>query len=273
MNTLITEMEFVARSYEVDATLELKPATYMNWLQEIAWEAARDAGCPPSWFLENHLGCVYGASRFDKEKPIRYGDRIIARTWFSRMEGSRGLREFDLRRADNDKVVLRGQGEMVLIDLRTLKPTDWGELIHKVKPNGESFYNQYQPAAVAQAQAPVTFELRRPVQAEELDMARHVNNSVYLRWMADALQSFLRPRLGDVAERASPSAVNIRFGAPLVQGQNVRVSGKLEGIGEGLSRWSFEVGPESGTRRPTVGELNVRWSPEWTAALHTPIPE
>jgi acyl-CoA thioesterase FadM len=272
--TLVTDREFVARSYEVDATLELKPGVYMNWLQEIAWEGATAAGCPPSWWLEHKRLCVFGANRFDIEKPIRYQDRIIARTWISTMEGSRANREYDMRRASDGKVILRGQSETVMLDYPSLKPADWGEIADRVVPNNESFYNQYEPAAVTPPAEPVTFQATRLIQSDEIDMHRHVNNAVYLRWMADALQSFLSPLVGERAERASIRAAAIRYGSPLVMGQELTVSGKLEGIGEGVSRWSFRMAVSSGARREAKGEMTVRWWPEWTAALkpQAPVP-
>lgn len=270
-STLFTEKEFVARSYEVDAHMELKPGAYMNWLQEIAWEGATAAGCSLSWWLENKRLCVFSASRFDKAAPIRYLDRIIARTWISTMGGSRANREYDMRRATDGQLVLHGQSETVMLDLETFKPADWGGIADRVVPNNESFYNQYQPVAVAPSTEPVTFTTRRQIQPDEIDMHRHVNNAVYLRWMTDALQSFLRPRVGDNAERTSLHSINIRFGAPLPVGQEVVVSGQLVGVGERLSRWSFRMAPQSGARREAEGEITVRWSPEWTAALKQPL--
>jgi acyl-CoA thioesterase FadM len=44
----------------------------------------------------------------DIEEPILYQDRIIARTWISTMEGSRANREYDMRRASDGKIILRG---------------------------------------------------------------------------------------------------------------------------------------------------------------------
>ncbi|WP_395830801.1 thioesterase family protein [Archangium violaceum] len=265
--TPVTELEFVARSYEVDAVLELKPLTYMNWLQEIAWEAASTGGVPPSWFLARNMAPVFSVSRFEKEHPIRYGDRILARTWFSTMEGHTAHREFELRRAKDGKVVLQGRTEIILVDMKARAPTPWGELVERFRPNGQSFYNQYQPAAVTPAAEVVFFQVKRSVQPEEIDMARHVNNGFYLRWMTDALYSFLHPGLGDAIHEARLQSVHLQFGAPITLGQDVLISGQLAGVGEGISRWSFQVSPVSNNRRPATAQLTLRWTPEWSAQL------
>ncbi|WP_225408413.1 thioesterase family protein [Stigmatella hybrida] len=268
--TLITELELTVRSYEVDASLELKPLTYMNWLQEIAWEAAAAGGVPPQWFLARNVAPVFSVSRFEKEHPIRYGDRILARTWFSSMEGSLAHREFELRRAKDGKGVLRGRTDIILVDMGTRSPTPWGELAERFKPNGESFYTHYQPVAVTPAAEPMSFQVKRPVQPDDIDMARHVNNGFYLRWMTDALSSFLQPALGAKAEEARLLSVHLKFGSPIALGQEVLISGQHLGVGEGISRWSFQIAPVSGSRRPASAELTFRWSPEWTSALTDP---
>ncbi|OJH42519.1 thioesterase family protein [Cystobacter ferrugineus] len=265
--TPVTELELVARSYEVDAGLELKPLTYMNWLQEIAWEAAAAGGVPPQWFLTRDIAPVFSVSRFEKQHPIRYGDRIIARTWFSKMEGSLAHREYELRRAKDGKVVLHGRTEIILVNLRTRTPTDWGELVDRFKPNGVSFYKQYEPAAVTPVMETVSFQVERLVQPEEIDMARHVNNGFYLRWMTDALYSFLQPALGDKTDEARLQSVLLKFGSPITLGQDVLISGQLAGVGDDISRWSFQVAPVSGSRRPASAELTFRWAPEWSALL------
>ncbi|MDC0708311.1 thioesterase [Stigmatella sp. ncwal1] len=265
--TPVTELELTARSYEVDAALELKPLTYMNWLQEIAWEAAAAGGVPPQWFLPRNIAPVFSVSRFEKEHPIRYGDRIIARTWFSLMEGPLAHREFELRRAKDSKVVLHGRTDIVLVDLGTRAPTPWGELVERFKPNGESFYKNFQPPAVTPAVDPVSFQVKRPVQPEEIDMARHVNNGFYLRWMTDAFSSFLQPALGAKTDEARLLSVHLKFGSPISLGQEVLISGKHAGTGEGISRWDFQIAPVSGSRRPASAELIFRWSPEWTGQL------
>lgn len=266
MDTAVTVMELEARSYEVDVALEIKPVTYMNWIQEIAWVAAADQGCSVEWFVSNNLIPIFGASHFEKIQPIRYTDRIVARTWFMQMEGSFAERHFELRRVSDGELVLFGRVEAILLDYRTRKPTDWGEIRQRFRPDGKSVYENHQKPPMTPVADDISFQAKFPVQVAEIDMARHVNNGFYLRWITDALYNYLHPRLGKAADATSIKSLTMRYGSPISYGQQAAISGKLVGLGDGFSRWNFELGVE-GSKRPATAELSVRWSPEWTAQL------
>ncbi len=186
--TRVFTWQFGVRSYELDAFGHVNNAVYQNYLEEGATRASADAGYPYTWYFEHQRAWVVRKMTIHYQTPLRYGDGAVLRTWVSDFHRVYSHREYDLRRAGDDKPVVRARAKWVYIDLQSGRP-------QRIPPEFEA---AFEPTGVLED---LDVRLRNPtrypdshcyvatrrVQRYELDPAGHVNNAVYLNWFEQAM--------------------------------------------------------------------------------------
>ncbi|GAB4555127.1 MAG: hypothetical protein OHK0023_25970 [Anaerolineae bacterium] len=182
--------QFAVRTYELGADKLVKPAAYLNYLQEAATQASAWCGYDYDWYQTNRRSWFARKTTVRYYQPVGYGDTLNLQTWVSDYRRVQSNREYDLRRTDGTPV-LRGRTNWVYIDLDTLRPTRAPEdFITNFEPSGEVQPLEVAISAPITPTAPRLFEEARRVQTYEIDSAAHVNNSVYGAWAEDVFSNF-----------------------------------------------------------------------------------
>lgn len=182
--------QFAVRTYDLGQDKLVKPAAYLNYLQEAATQASAWCGYDYDWYQANRRSWFARKTTVRYYQPVGYGDTLNIQTWVSDYKRVQSNREYDLRRADGTPV-LRGRTNWVYIDLDTLRPTRAPEdFITNFEPSGEVSPLDVEIGAPKTPTAPRLFEEVRRVQLYEIDSAAHVNNSVYGAWAEDTFANF-----------------------------------------------------------------------------------
>jgi acyl-CoA thioesterase FadM len=191
---------FQVRFYELNRYQHVSPATFQNYLQELAIQASSANGYTPEWYTANH--CIWVIRRMTARyyEPVTYGDEIEGRSWVSDFQRVRSHREYELVQVSDGQRVLRGRADWVFIDTQTKRP----------KRTLPEFEDAFQPDPSTLEDLTISFtnaeiyenpsiqRIERPIYAYEIDELGHVNNSQYLRWIEDASQGMLYPVMHDI---------------------------------------------------------------------------
>ncbi len=183
---------FKVRTYEIDSFGHVNNVNYVHYLEEAATRASAAAGYDWDWYMQQRRIWVVRKWTIRYFQAAAYGDELIVRTWVSDLRRVRSHREFDLRRASDDAPLVRARADWVFVDLDTLRPArisgdfraafglledepleDLGVRIRNPQPVTESH----------------VYHDHHTVQVHEVDIAQHVNNAHYLRWIDAAYQN------------------------------------------------------------------------------------
>lgn len=181
----VHEINFPVRHYECDPYGHVNHANYLRYMQEAAFSASAAVGYGAQRYDE--LGYHWFAYETDLEylASLVYGDTVTVKTWVEDFRRVRSLRQYELYR--EDKMIARAATDWVLIDTKTMMPTT-------IPPEIVEAYARDDDVTQAPRQTPLpfmrqpetgAFTMRRRVEWRDLDPAGHVNNAVYLHFIAD----------------------------------------------------------------------------------------
>jgi acyl-CoA thioester hydrolase len=186
--------QFHVRTYEIDQYGHVNNTIYPNYLEEAATQASNAAGYSLQWYLEQ--GCFWLVRKWSIRylQPAVYGDELAITTWVSDFRRVQSNREYLLTRVRDGVELLRARTNWVFVDAQTLQP-------RRVFPEFEEAFGvaQNQPlpdlgihiTKPILPQAGYRYTSYREVQSFELDLAKHVNNGVYFRWIEHAYNKAL----------------------------------------------------------------------------------
>lgn len=183
----VHKQRFEIRNYECDHYGRMHLPVMLNYLQEAAFGASAAVGYSAHRYAE--LGLSWFAYETDIEfmRPLRFSDEIEIKTWVSDFRRVRSLRQYEVYHGG--QMVARASTDWVLIDTVKQAPTAISPEIVAAYAAGD----EVPPAAPRTAfrrfpkTAPdVAHTLTRRVEIRDIDPAQHVNNAVYLHWLADA---------------------------------------------------------------------------------------
>jgi medium-chain acyl-[acyl-carrier-protein] hydrolase len=179
-------------SYEVSAMGEVRPATYLNYLEEAATRASESIGFTYEWYLAHRGAWVVRKLLLRHFQPAMVNDDLILTTWISEARRVQAYREYDLRRADGQQI-LRARHTWVYLNADTLLPERLpAEFAGRYIPEGHAEPIELplaKPSPVLNAR---TFTTERRAEYFDLDTNSHVNNAVYVQWIEQALVDALR---------------------------------------------------------------------------------
>ena len=234
--------EYVVKSYEADCHGFLRLVSLMNLLQDMACENADILGfgfeaCKQqnlAWVGSNYLIKIYRLPKID--------EHFIIETWPSGTKLWGGLRDFRILSANNE-LMAAAVSQWVLIDVEKRRPV----ILNKHFP-------QY---TVLEERALKEDFLKFPpienpdytkdftVRFDDIDVNRHVNNSVYPLWASESIN-------GEFRLSHIPTELEICFKKEALYGEKVIVYTK-QNESESLHIICDEV---SGA---TLAECRIKW--------------
>lgn len=180
------QWQLSVRSYESDQHGEVQDYYYIHYLQETATQASAEAGYPMQWYLANQRLWLLRTLTVRYFQPALQGDRLTLYSWVSDFRRVQSHREYSIQRGETP--ILRARGNWVYMDMCTMQPTRIPESFDR------DFGVHHPPEAppeppITDLQAlpqPLHSQQQRQVEPYEIDVAGHVNNGVYPRWLQSA---------------------------------------------------------------------------------------
>lgn len=220
----IWKTEFRVRSYEGDRTGTLKPHSLLNYFEEAAQQHATELGFGYEQLKEDQRFWVLSRLEAVIDRSPRWGQLIGVETWPKSVSRLFAIRDFFLHDGErgNTPPLVRATSAWLLMDGKNGRPLR----PEKYLPEGP-LLNNAEKSAVDQVPGKIPMDDEEPllasrvnVQYSDLDVNNHVNNSVYLRWIDDAVRKesedreLARFELNFLKEASIPMSVEIlRIGA------------------------------------------------------------
>ncbi|MCK9255533.1 MAG: thioesterase [Bacteroidales bacterium] len=172
------------RSYDVDQNLELKLNVIFQWFSEIAWEHAKILGLGFEELNDIDKFWVLNSVNIEINKLAKWQDEIILETWPSGISGLQFTREFKIY-DKNEKLLLAASSSWVIIDKNSLAP---------ILPEEFSFLNEISKEKATEnllkkipRHKNLNFVKTKTAQHTDIDMHKHVNNAVYVKWIENII--------------------------------------------------------------------------------------
>ncbi|MHB8624888.1 MAG: acyl-[acyl-carrier-protein] thioesterase [Aggregatilineales bacterium] len=192
MTTTRYETHLRVSSYEVSATGEVRPAAYLNYMEEVATRASESIGFTYEWYVAHRGAWVVRKLILRHFHPAVVNDELILTTWISEARRVQAYREYDMRRADGQPI-LRARHTWAYLNADTLMPERLpAEFVGRYLPEGHAEPIELALSAPMPATNARTFVSERRVEYFDLDTNGHVNNAVYVQWVEQALVNALR---------------------------------------------------------------------------------
>lgn len=120
MQPFITQLR--VRHYEMDALGHVNNAVYQNYLEQAAIEHSEHLGLTIDLYQKLNGVFVMRRIEIDYLRPAVAGDNLELTTWLQEMRGSRAIRRYEIRKQDNDHLLVTAEALWVWVDAKTMRP-------------------------------------------------------------------------------------------------------------------------------------------------------
>jgi YbgC/YbaW family acyl-CoA thioester hydrolase len=252
----IYSWRFRVRTYELEASGQVRPPIYLNYLEEGASQASASLGYDQEWYTRHKRMWVVRNMTLRYYEPALLGDELELYTWVSDFRRVQSHREYDLRRVNDETPILRARANWVFLNTETMQPQRLSDdIIAEFDPTGELEDLDVAVVDPIPIEEPVIHTEERRVQYYELDSQGHVNNAVYLTWAHQSMTNALRA-VGWPPERLAGSgfamqahADEIEYSRSALDDEPIWIVTRLAEIGRDRAAWHTEI------RHGATGEL------------------
>ena len=173
--------------YDTDASFYLKPASFMDMAQEIAYWAAQELGFGYDDLHIHHVAWVLSRMHFHFENPPKWRDNVSLYTWHKGADGLFYLRDFFLQDADGNRLVTC-TSSWVVIDERTRRLVRPEEMQDKLSTGDvdDAIAERAPKVAMPRGAEPEPAG-EHTVVYSDLDIIGHTNNARYMVWAMDCI--------------------------------------------------------------------------------------
>lgn len=173
--------------YHTDRNKVLRPESFMDMAQEIAYWAASELGFGYETLHIHHMAWVLSRMHLHFEIPIKWKDAVMLYTWHKGASGLFYIRDFELFTEDG-KSAVQGTSSWVVIDDRTrrfIRPEDLSHFL-ETGPVDDAI-RENAPKLMPPKDAAFEPAGSHTVAYSDLDMNLHTNNARYGALAMDAL--------------------------------------------------------------------------------------
>lgn len=176
---------FRVRFEEATAGETVRTAVCLAWVADIAWQHSTALGFGRDWYSARGLFWLVRAVQLDVFAAIHTYEEVFVSTRVVAYRRIGARRESEVR--DSSGRLLAGlEIDWVMVNGRGI-PTRVPEDFHKFVVDGAATFEMHKVAPLAPP--PDAAEVRFHVHRRDLDPLDHVNNSVYLDYFEEALES------------------------------------------------------------------------------------
>ena len=131
------------RRYETDILGHVNNAVYLNYLEQAAVEHSDSLGLTYERYRELGGVWVLRHMKIDYLRSALKGDLLDITTWLHDMRGVRAMRRYEIRKADNDDLLLKAEALWVWVNFTTMRPRPIApEVIAIFEANREEPYRE-----------------------------------------------------------------------------------------------------------------------------------
>jgi acyl-CoA thioester hydrolase len=246
---LTHQRAFRIRHYECNLHGFARYASYLNYMQEAAFDASAAAGYDLARYAS--MGCHWLVRETDIQyrQPLRYGESVQVKTWVADFRRVRSRRAYELRVVGSSELVAEASTDWVFLDSATGHPVTipldmmkafFPEGVPSEAPPRRRFASGSMPSTGA-------FSLERQVAWSDVDRAGHVNNAVYLAYVEDA-EAQVAAASGWPHERMAAEGFTlvarrhqIEYRQPAVLGDELDLTVWLSDLGESGGVWHHAI--------------------------------
>ena len=210
---------FHIKSYDADFQGRLNMEALFHYLQEVAWENARNNNFGYEFMQQENAIWALSKVRLEMLSTLRWNEQIAIKTWPRGGEGFFAFRDYEV--LQQDKVVGKATSHWLIVDIHNKRPR---------KVDNYFFANETycQDKALPEAKLEklhLNGDLpqidTRKVHMSDIDVNQHVNNATYVKWCIDAIPTVL------LKERPV-SAIEINYLAELTGGETIGIFHKQQ---------------------------------------------
>ena len=178
--------KFSIKSYDSDQNGKLTLQSLFHFLQECAWDNARVNDFGFEHLEKENAFWILSKILIEMDEYPEWKDNIEIKTWPKGVDGLFAIRDFQIFR--NGDIIGRATSYWLILDADSKRPKrlDDFNFIH------ENFFKE---VAVEKSLSKITFKGdlqklgKRKVYYSDLDVNKHVNNAIYVRWILDSFFS------------------------------------------------------------------------------------
>ena len=187
--------------YFTDASFSLKPSSFMDICQEIAYWAASELGFGYDDLNVHHTAWVLSRMHFRISKYPKWRDNVTIYTWHKGAEGLFYLRDFQLKDAEGE-IIASSTSSWLVIDTRTRHIVREGEVFSTLDGSrvNDNAIEEQAPKVVLPKGIEPELVKEHTVSYSDIDIIGHTNNARYMVWAMDAIdyESVSSKRVKDV---------------------------------------------------------------------------
>ena len=242
---------FGVRSYEIGRYGIISAGTLLRYLEHVATEASAAAGFPRSWYDEQHSAWVVRQMTLELTRPITLADDLAFDTWPAQYARIQAYREYIVSSQRDDQPLARAHGHWVYVNRdRGLPIRLPAHIVEQAIPDPQMVSFPPLPAITPLSDGPLTFELSFPARYSEADIVGHINNTIYMDWLEEAVHSALAQipyaRLPPESEHQRGRRTSLQRGAidymkPSIPGDHLLIQSTLKGSYQHGLAWSQTI--------------------------------
>lgn len=176
--------DFTVQYYETDQRGFARPVALLNYLQSAAGDHAALLGVAVADLRKSGHTWVLSRVNLVVDRYPRAGETVRIRTWPAVRDNLFTVRDFEL--FDMERTLIgRATTSWAVLNLKTRRPVKLAEVLSIYPLNPERALND--PFSTLPQLETSEYELRLPVLRGDLDINRHVNNTVYAGWALETI--------------------------------------------------------------------------------------
>jgi len=166
---------------ELDPSGVVSPANYLRYLIETAWDWGIAMGWDADYSQNPDIFWVIRETEIHFLHPLRHNDEFDFTIWMVDWKRVRGMRCFEMKFKDSDKVIAQGTQHIVYMDAKTGRPKNLPEEdVDRFRLESPRVFPYEKFPKVAPVENP--FVIQRRVEWMDLDVYDHVNNVIYVNY-------------------------------------------------------------------------------------------
>ena len=238
--------DFTVQSYETGLRGFARPVALLNYLQAAAGEHAALLGVAVSDLRKSGHTWVLSRIHLAMERYPRGGETVRLKTWPAARDTLFTVRDFELFDSGG-ALIGTATTSWAVLNLKTRRPVKLVNVLPTYPINPERALND--PFSTLPVNETAEYELRLPVLRGDLDVNRHVNNTVYAGWALETVPE-------EVESSCRLAGLEIAFRAEAFYGDTIAAR-TARGEEEGCYLHRIENGSDG----RELARLRTRWIP------------
>lgn len=210
--------EYAIKSYECDCNGKLRIITLMNIFQDVADSHASKIGVGIEHCLANGLAWVGSNYHIKISRMPEWHEKIVVKTWPSGKSKLIATRDFRVEDANGNTIIV-ASSQWVLIDFAKKRPV----ALENNLPEYPLIEERSLDTDFPKYDAPKRDDFIQSVKVryDDIDVNKHVNNSIYPLWATECVGN-------DFRAEHQPIELEISFKKECCYGDSVKIRTQVE---------------------------------------------